>query len=78
MLVFISDLHFIDGTAGKHNIKPKAFDYFFDDLVAIAGKTKAIPYGRLSWSFWAIFSTSYAPIDGGCPVLKMSGPGGQR
>lgn len=35
MLVFISDLHFIDGTAGKHNIKPKAFDYFFQDLNGI-------------------------------------------
>jgi UDP-2,3-diacylglucosamine pyrophosphatase LpxH len=35
MLVFISDLHFIDGTAGSHNIKPKAFDYFFQDLMSI-------------------------------------------
>jgi UDP-2,3-diacylglucosamine pyrophosphatase LpxH len=35
MLVFISDLHFIDGTAGSHNIKPKAFDYFFSDLRGI-------------------------------------------
>ena len=32
MLVFISDLHFVDGSAGTHNIKPKAFDYFFEDL----------------------------------------------
>jgi UDP-2,3-diacylglucosamine pyrophosphatase LpxH len=38
MLVFISDLHFIDGTAGKHNIPPQAFDYFFEDLVSIAHK----------------------------------------
>jgi UDP-2,3-diacylglucosamine pyrophosphatase LpxH len=38
MLVFISDLHFADGTAGEHNIPPQAFDYFFEDLVAIAGK----------------------------------------
>jgi UDP-2,3-diacylglucosamine pyrophosphatase LpxH len=37
MLVFISDLHFIDGTAGSHNIKPKAFDYFFEDLEGIIG-----------------------------------------
>jgi UDP-2,3-diacylglucosamine pyrophosphatase LpxH len=35
MLVFISDLHFIDGSAGSHNIKPKAFDYFFSDLRGI-------------------------------------------
>lgn len=38
MLVFISDLHFVDGTAGEHNPPTKAFEYFFDDLVAIAGK----------------------------------------
>jgi UDP-2,3-diacylglucosamine pyrophosphatase LpxH len=40
MLVFISDLHFIDGTAGSHNIKPKAFDYFFEDLNEIIGDPK--------------------------------------
>ena len=38
MLVFISDLHFVDGTAGEHNIPCRAFDYFFDDLVAIANR----------------------------------------
>ena len=36
MLVFISDLHFADGTAGEHNIRPKAFEYFFQDLIGIA------------------------------------------
>lgn len=35
MLVFISDLHFTDGTAGEHNLNPRAFDYFFDDLEGI-------------------------------------------
>jgi UDP-2,3-diacylglucosamine pyrophosphatase LpxH len=35
MLIFISDLHFIDGSAGPHNINPKAFDYFFKDLNGI-------------------------------------------
>ena len=38
MLVFISDLHFVDGSAGEHNLSPRAFEYFFDDLVAIATK----------------------------------------
>jgi UDP-2,3-diacylglucosamine pyrophosphatase LpxH len=38
MLVFISDLHFVDGTAGEHNLSPQAFEYFFEDLVSIAGK----------------------------------------
>jgi UDP-2,3-diacylglucosamine pyrophosphatase LpxH len=35
MLVFISDLHFVDGTAGERTINPKAFDYFFKDLNGI-------------------------------------------
>ncbi len=35
MLVFISDLHFVDGTAGQHNIAPHAFDYFFQDINGI-------------------------------------------
>ena len=38
MLIFISDLHFVDGTAGEHNLPSRAFDYFFDDLAAIANK----------------------------------------
>lgn len=38
MLVLISDLHFVDGTAGQHNLSPRAFEYFFDDLAAIAHK----------------------------------------
>ena len=38
MLVFISDLHFADGTAGEHNLSSQAFEYFFDDLAAIANK----------------------------------------
>ncbi|MFA4903754.1 MAG: metallophosphoesterase [Desulfobaccales bacterium] len=38
MLVFISDLHFVDGSAGEHNIPYRALEYFFDDLAAIANK----------------------------------------
>jgi UDP-2,3-diacylglucosamine pyrophosphatase LpxH len=38
MLVFISDLHFVDGSAGEHNLSHRAFEYFFEDLVAIAKK----------------------------------------
>lgn len=40
MLIFISDLHFVDGSAGEHNIPYRAFDYFFEDLVAIAKQVK--------------------------------------
>jgi UDP-2,3-diacylglucosamine pyrophosphatase LpxH len=39
MLVFISDLHFVDGTAGEHNLSPRAFEYFFEDLEGIANKS---------------------------------------
>ncbi|MBM4284958.1 MAG: hypothetical protein FJ128_06885 [Deltaproteobacteria bacterium] len=38
MLVFVSDLHFTDGTAGEHNIPSRAFSYFFEHLRAIAAK----------------------------------------
>lgn len=38
MLVFISDLHFVDGTAGEHNIPTQAVNYFFNHLEAIANK----------------------------------------
>jgi UDP-2,3-diacylglucosamine pyrophosphatase LpxH len=32
MLVFVSDLHFIDETAGMHNIPPRAFEGVFEDI----------------------------------------------
>ncbi|MDD3580639.1 MAG: metallophosphoesterase [Desulfobacca sp.] len=34
MLVFISDLHLVDGTAGEHNVPSRAFGYFFQDVAA--------------------------------------------
>ncbi|MEJ2672214.1 MAG: metallophosphoesterase [Deltaproteobacteria bacterium] len=37
MLVFISDLHFVDGSAEEHNLS-RALEYFFEDLVSIAQK----------------------------------------
>jgi len=32
MLIFISDLHFVDESAGKHNISTRAFEGAFEDL----------------------------------------------
>ena len=32
MLIFISDLHFTDGTAGEHNVPTDAFKIFFEDI----------------------------------------------
>ncbi|MFP3866780.1 MAG: hypothetical protein ACLFUU_01270 [Desulfobacteraceae bacterium] len=36
MLIFISDLHLVDGTAGEHNVPSRAFGYFFQDVAASA------------------------------------------
>ncbi|MCA9662923.1 MAG: metallophosphoesterase [Myxococcales bacterium] len=42
MLVVLSDLHFVDGTAGEHNLAPEAFyRVFADDIVGVA-RSKAI------------------------------------
>ncbi len=42
MLVFLSDLHFEDATAGKHNINSKAFEGFTDDLKKLSKNAKHI------------------------------------
>lgn len=42
MIIFISDLHFVDETAGKHNIPPEAFEGVFKDIKRYAGKPKEI------------------------------------
>ncbi len=41
MLVFISDLHFVDETAGKHNIPASAFEKFLTSIERHAQKAKA-------------------------------------
>jgi UDP-2,3-diacylglucosamine pyrophosphatase LpxH len=40
MLIFISDLHFIDGTAGKHNISTDAFKIFFGNIAGTARRLR--------------------------------------
>jgi len=42
MLVFLSDLHLVDGTTGVHNVPVTAFEGFFEDLSRHAAKLKAI------------------------------------
>lgn len=37
MLVFISDVHFVDETAGKHNVPARAFEGVFEDLKRYGG-----------------------------------------
>ena len=34
MLIFISDLHFVDGTAGEHNVPASGFRLFFESIAA--------------------------------------------
>ena len=41
MLVFISDLHFVDETAGKHNLPASAFEKFLTSVKVHAGKAEA-------------------------------------
>jgi UDP-2,3-diacylglucosamine pyrophosphatase LpxH len=41
MLVVISDLHFVDGTAGAHNVSCDAFLGFFDDVLTLAEEKQA-------------------------------------
>jgi UDP-2,3-diacylglucosamine pyrophosphatase LpxH len=42
MLVVLSDLHFVDGTAGKHNLPAKAFQrVFLSSILSLAEKNQA-------------------------------------
>ncbi|MCC7539352.1 MAG: hypothetical protein IT379_24220 [Deltaproteobacteria bacterium] len=41
MLVVISDLHFVDGTAGDHNVSCDAFLIWMDDVLTLAEDKKA-------------------------------------
>jgi len=34
MLIFVSDLHFVDGTAGEHNVHVSGFRLFFESIAA--------------------------------------------
>ena len=40
MLFFISDLHFMDETAGRHNIPAKAFKKFLENIKVHSDNTK--------------------------------------
>ena len=40
MFVIISDLHFVDGTAGEHNIPMDAFHVFFENLKSATERLK--------------------------------------
>jgi UDP-2,3-diacylglucosamine pyrophosphatase LpxH len=42
MLVFISDLHFLDETTGNHNLPKKAFEKFLSSIKLHAKKTEEL------------------------------------
>ena len=79
MLVFISDLHFVDGTAGEHNTPWRAFDYFFDDLEGIVnrpsnkGKIKEIKIVLLGDIFDLLRTERWFE-----PILEPERPWGNR
>ncbi len=41
MLVVISDLHFVDGTSGNHNLPSKAFEQVFLSSIVAHGSLAA-------------------------------------
>lgn len=41
MLVIISDLHLVDGTAGDHNVKGEAFRLWMDEILSLARTQRA-------------------------------------
>ncbi len=53
MLVFLSDLHFTDGSAGKHNVSVGAFQVFFEDLAGLCAwlKRKGRPVKEIKLVF---------------------------
>jgi UDP-2,3-diacylglucosamine pyrophosphatase LpxH len=42
MLIFISDLHFVDESAGKHNISTRTFEGAFEDLGKYSGRPSEV------------------------------------
>jgi UDP-2,3-diacylglucosamine pyrophosphatase LpxH len=63
MLVFISDLHFVDETAGKHNIPTRAFEGVFEDLKKYSGKPSEVKIVFLGDVFDINRTTYWLEVD---------------
>lgn len=63
MLVFISDLHFVDETAGEHNIPTRAFEGVFEDLKKYGGKPTEIKIVFLGDIFDVNRTTYWLGVD---------------
>lgn len=63
MLVFISDLHFVDETAGKHNISARAFEGVLEDIKKYGGTPPEIKVIFLGDIFDLNRSTYWLEVD---------------
>ncbi len=58
MLIFISNLHFVDGSAGEHNVPADAFRIFFEDIK-----------GAVDW-----MTKKGRPVEEKSPCQERKGP----
>lgn len=63
MLICISDLHFVDETAGKHNVSFKAFKGAFEDIQKYGGEPKEVKIAFLGDVFDINRSTYWLEVD---------------
>ena len=69
MILFISDLHFIDETAGMHNIPARASEGVFEDIRNYGGNPPGL---RL---FYLVIYSTLSGQHTGLMCLKMRGHG---
>ncbi len=63
MIIFLSDLHFIDESAGSHNIPPEAFRGVFNDIRDYFGKPSEVKIVFLGDIFDLIRTTYWFDVD---------------
>jgi UDP-2,3-diacylglucosamine pyrophosphatase LpxH len=63
MIIFLSDLHFIDESAGSHNIPPEAFKGVFKDIKNYFGKPSEVKIVFLGDIFDLIRTTYWFEVD---------------
>lgn len=63
MIIFLSDLHFIDESAGSHNIPPEAFRGVFSDIKNYFGKPSEVKIIFLGDIFDIIRTTYWLDVD---------------
>jgi UDP-2,3-diacylglucosamine pyrophosphatase LpxH len=63
MIIFLSDLHFIDESAGSHNIPPEAFKGVFNDIKNYFGKPLEVKIVFLGDIFDLIRTTYWFDVD---------------